>query len=129
VLFSAAEESMLIGVLANWEPQLDWPGRARHIPRLAAGAQALLRGGLIQVYEQHLGPGETRFLTDAEALAVLNDPNSWWRSEDAGEERDEGVGTGHGDGEDNFYALTVTDMGSKVMHTRGDDELYGFLRH
>lgn len=129
MLFSAAEESMLIGVLANWEPELDWPGRTRHIPRLAAAASALLRAGLIQVYEQHRGPGETCFLTEAEALAVLDNPKSWWRDENAGEGNDVVAGAGHGEGEDTFYALVVTDSGRKVMHTRGDDDLYGFLRH
>jgi hypothetical protein len=120
VLFSAAEESLLIGVLANWEPDLDWPGRVRHVPRLAAAALTLVRAGLIQVYEQHLGAAGTRFLTESEALLLLSDAKNWWRDEEAGEHPDVAAA---------IYALVPTDSGRDVLLTRGDDELYGFLRH
>lgn len=129
VLFSAAEKSMLIGVLANWEPELDWPGRAQNISRLAAAATDLLRAGLIQVYEQHLGGGDARLLAEPEAFAVLSDPDSWWRAENAGEDDAEVAGAGDGERGDSYCSLAVTDAGSTAMHTRGEAELYGFLRH
>lgn len=125
MLFSAAEESMLIGVLANWEPGLDWPGRVKHVPRLATAAGTLLEAGLIEVYEQYLGAGESHFLTEPEAIVVLSDPASWWHGEDGGA----GANAEDDQADGSFYALVVTGRGADVMHTRGDDDLYGFLRH
>ena len=43
VFISADEQSMLIGVLVNWEPGLDWPGRILHVDRLAEAAASFQR--------------------------------------------------------------------------------------
>lgn len=125
VLFSAAEQSMLIGVLANWEPEQDWPHRRMHIPRLAEAAQSLLLTGLIDVYEQHVGLDDAALLFRDDALAIIRDPGNWWR-EDAEEES---AGADGSTCQTTFYSLAITDEGGEVLHTRGDDNLYAYLDH
>lgn len=129
MLFSAAGESMLIGVLANWEPGPDWPGLARQVPCLAGAARALPRAGLIEACQQHLAPREASFLTGPEAVAVLSDRSSWWRDEEAGEDDDVAAADLHGEVADMFCVLVVTGDGAAVVHARGDDDSYGFLQH
>jgi hypothetical protein len=129
VLFSAAEESMLIGVLANWEPELDWPERAESIPRLAAAAVALLRADLIEVYQQPLQVGETSYLAGGEGIDILSDPHNWWRAEDAGGKTGPQANGEFADGEKVIYVLVASNAGIEVMQSRGDDSLYEFLRH
>jgi hypothetical protein len=124
VLFSAAEESMFIGVLANWEPEREWPERAGQIGRLAEAAKSLLRAGLIQVYHRHLAGGDTEFLTVTEALAAIEIQDNWWRVGSAADDTPE-----LSDSDSFYYALIVTEAGGAVLQSRGDDDLYGFLRH
>jgi hypothetical protein len=123
VLFSAAEESMFIGVLANWEPEREWPERAGQIGRLAEAAKRLLQAGLIEVYHRHLAGGETEFLTASEALAAIEIQDNWWRVESSDDTPE------LSDSDAFYYALIVTEAGSAVLQSRGDDDLYGFLRH
>jgi hypothetical protein len=125
VLFSAAEQSMLIGVLANWEPEQDWLHRSVHIPRLAEAAQSLLLKGLIDVYEQHVGLGDAALLFRDDALAIIRDPDNWWR-ENAEKDSAGAEGSSY---QTTFYSLAITDEGGEVLHTRGDDNLYAYLDH
>jgi len=125
VLFSAAEQSTLIGVLANWEPEQDWPVRILHVARLAEAAESLLRADLIVVYEQGLELGEATLLFTDEALRIIKDTVSWWR-EGVGEEGRSGKA---GSSAEFFYSVAITGKGGAVLRTRGDDNLYAYLNH
>jgi hypothetical protein len=126
VLFSAAEQAMFIGVLANWEPDKEWPERILHISRLATATEALLQGGLIEIYQQYLRGGTSRLLADTEAYVAVSRRESWWRDEND-EDR-----SATSDGENDtasIYALALTELGSQALRSRGGDDLFAFLRH
>jgi hypothetical protein len=125
VLFSAAEQSTLIGVLANWEPEQDWPVRILHVTRLAEAAESLLRADLIVVYEQDLESGEAALLFADEALRIIKDPVSWWR-EEVGEDGRPGKTASSAAV---FYSVAITGKGGAVLRTRGDDNLYAYPNH
>jgi hypothetical protein len=81
VLFCAAEQTFLLGVLAEWEPQSDWKHRSASILVLAEAAEALIRMDFIEVYVQQI-PGDAAFLHTDEAIAIIRNPESWWHGED-----------------------------------------------
>lgn len=91
----------------------------QHATRLAAAAERLLKAGLIELYEQHIGPGEDALLLRDEAIGVVRNQDNWWR-----EETGEDDGSGH-----TFYSLLLTERGAEVMKTRGNDDLYSFRDH
>jgi hypothetical protein len=124
VLFSAAEQSMLIGVLANWEPELDWPARSLHIERLAKAAASLVRGGLINVYQEHVGAGEAALLFRDDAVDAVGNRDNWWH-----EDTDADLVGDVNSKCAAFYSIAVTDDGLEVLRTRGDDSLFAYRNH
>lgn len=119
VLFSAAEQANFVVVLANWEPGSDWNGKRQHVARLSAATECLLKAGLIEIYEQHIGPGEDALLLRDDAIEIARNEDNWWR-----EETGEDDGSGH-----TYYSLLITDKGVEVMKTLGNGNLYGYLDH
>lgn len=68
VLYAAATSSTLIDLLQHWrpwEPELEWPDMAVHVPRLAQAIVELVEAGWVEVFlgaarrpacERHGGP-------------------------------------------------------------------------
>lgn len=127
VLFSAAEQSMLIGVLANWKPKSGWMERRKYIPELATAARTLLAAGLISLLEEPLGVGESSILLTQDALKAIMDPSVWWQDElEAEDAAGDAEGEESANGE-HFYSLIITDQGAKVMCSRGEEDIYAYL--
>jgi hypothetical protein len=118
VLFCAAEETFLLGVLAEWEPQGDWKHRSASIPLLAEATESLIRVEFIEVYVQQI-PGDAAFLHTDEAIAVIKNPESWWHGED-----DDDPSAGTEDRTVVIYNLLLTEKGADILQTRGNDPLY-----
>jgi hypothetical protein len=118
VLFCAAEQTFLLGVLAEWEPQSDWKHRSAAIPLLAKATENLIRVGFIEVYVQQI-PGDAAFLRSDEAIAIIRKHESWWHGED-----DESFSTEADDRTVMIYNLLLTEKGADILQTRGNDPLY-----
>jgi hypothetical protein len=118
VLDEAAEFSTLVEVLHGWAPPSpDWKSKARHVPRLSAAAESLVRAGLIDVYEEPLGEGESTLLLGDEAQAAVGARDNWWR--DNGDQKliqDDDLGWIL-----TFYSLAITDAGREVLRSRPPD--------
>lgn len=60
VLNEAAESALLVSAVNSWgEPTPNLKIKAGYAPRIAAAAESLIEAGLIDVYEEPAGPGES----------------------------------------------------------------------
>lgn len=114
VLNEAAQASTLVEVLNSWAPPSpDWKSKARHVSRLSAAAESLVRAGLIDVYEEPLGAGESALLLSDEARAAVAARDNWWR-----EDGDQELVSGEdGSCDVTFYSLAITDAGREVLRS------------
>lgn len=79
MLNEAAESALLVSAVNSWgEPTPDLKIKAGYVPRIAAAAESLIEAGLIDVYEEPAGPGESVLLFRDEARAAVAARNSWW---------------------------------------------------
>ncbi len=124
VLFSAAEHSMLIGVLANWEPSQSWLARRDSVGRLADAAIALVEAGLIEVLEGGVPPHSSFTLPESQAVEELANPVNWWRDDEPETKADAGSEVAL-----RWLELATTGKAEAVFRTRGDEDLYAFLVH
>jgi hypothetical protein len=114
VLNEAAQASTLVEVLNSWAPPSpDWKSKARHVSRLSAAAESLVRAELVDVYEEPLGPGESALLLSDETRAAVGARDNWWR-EDVDQEL---VLNQDGSYDVTFYTLAITEAGREVLQS------------
>jgi hypothetical protein len=83
VLHAAATSSTLMDLLRHWqpwEPALEWPDLAVHVPRLARAILELVEAGWVEVF---LGPqdGESRLVPSMDVPDVVHDSRNWYRED------------------------------------------------
>lgn len=112
VLNEAVLAHPLAVVLNGWAPPSpDWRSKARHVSRLSAAAESLVRAGLIEVYQEQLGPGESELLSGEEALAVVGSRDNWWRDDGVSDRRSEEQGNYTA----RYYTVAITEAGRLAL--------------
>jgi hypothetical protein len=112
VLNEAAESALLVEAVNDWgEPTPDLKVKAKYVPRIAAAAESLIEAGLIDIYEEHVGPGESVLLFRDEARAAVAAHHIWW-----GDDEDEEPATGNDENASpTFLSLLITDAGWEML--------------
>jgi len=114
VLNEAAESALLVEAVNDWgEPTPDLKVKAKYVPRIAAAAESLIDAGLIDIYEEHVGPGESALLFRDEARAAVAAYDRRW-----GEDEDEEPTSGNDESApDTFLSLLITDAGWEMLRS------------
>jgi hypothetical protein len=124
VLNEAAESALLVSAVNSWEPTPDLKVKAKYVPRIAAAAESLIEAGLIDIYEEHVGPGESVLLFRDEARAAVAAYDRWW-----GEDEDEEPTSGSDERTpDTFLSLLITDAGWEMLRS-GPPEAFARSRY